>query len=384
MVPEIVFRRRHPRVHRLEVLHAGQLVVVGLLLGHDRFLLAGGNPQLGQHRGDFLNGRMLVGTTVVLVGVRGVAIYDLGTRVGWITLPFSFLSVHVAEVVGILLVEVLARKHSFEVRQCVFQGQSGSLQEQTVLQPPPVFQVLFSSQGYLELGHAQRHVLQVGRDGVGGQVETVRRALALEVIVLLGVYCGNVLKKPGGALQRRGGRNSTQQGQLAREVGAEFGGHQAQQLGLGNVGPAGPDKDLPVLNQVQRLRERDPVDVLLTAGNRQGILVQARRGGHDVRQEGFQLALGQDVGVRQDRFQGPRDGVGGLAVVEAVFQQGHFLRQDPPAKVLRPAVGQSQDKVRDSVFRGIVQFRQERVEVFLVLVRVDVAELELLDLFENL
>ena len=116
MVPEIVFRRHHSRVNHLEMFDAGELVIVGLLLRHDGFLFALVDSQFGQHLRHILDSRMLVGTTVVFVGVGCVAINDLGACVGRITLAFTLFSVHVAEIVGIFLVEILADKHAFEIR----------------------------------------------------------------------------------------------------------------------------------------------------------------------------------------------------------------------------------------------------------------------------
>ena len=325
---------------------------------------------------------VLVGTAVVFVGVRGVAVYDFRTGVGRITLAFSFLSVHVAEVIGIFLGEILAHKHAFKVHHCVFQGQSRSLQEQTVLQSSPVFQVLLFSEGYLELRHAQWHVLQVGRNGVGGQLESI--PLVLEVIVLLGVHGGDVLQKAGGALQGWSGRNSAQQGQLTREIGAELGGDQGQQFGFWNVGHSFLDEYLSMLDQVQGLRKRDAVDVLVATRDREWVLVQTRCGRQDHWQERFQLSLGQDVSLREHRLQGLRNGVVGLAVVQAIFEQGHFLGQNPASEVLRSAIGQSQHKMRNTVFCRVIQFRQKRIQMFLVFVGMNVAEFQLFNPFQNL
>mmetsp|Transcript_6121 Transcript_6121/g.13227 ORF Transcript_6121/g.13227 Transcript_6121/m.13227 type:complete len:282 (-) Transcript_6121:667-1512(-) len=279
MVSEIVFGRSYLRVNGLEVFDTSQLEILGLLLGHDGFLLARGHTQFGEHLGDLLDRRMLVGTAVVFVGVRGVAVDDLRARVRGIGLAFSFLSVHVTKIVGILLVEILTDKHAFEIRKGVIQGQSRSLQEQTVLQASPVLQVLFFSEGHLQLRHAQRHVLQMGRDVVGGQLEAVFGSVAA-VILLLGVHRGNVLQKARGSLERRSGWDGTQECQLPREIGAKPGRHQVEQFGFRDVGLARLDKDLSVLDQIQCLRKGNAVDglhvvVLVTGIDRQWILVQA-------------------------------------------------------------------------------------------------------------
>lgn len=138
---------------------------------------------------------------MVFVSVRGVAVYDYRTSARGIILTLSFLSVHMAEIVCIFLVEILAYKYAFEVCHSVFQGQSRTLQEQTVLQSSPVFQVFFFSEGYLELCHAQGHVLQMGRDVVSGQIRSICPNSVLSIIILLGVEVGDVFQKSRCALQ---------------------------------------------------------------------------------------------------------------------------------------------------------------------------------------
>lgn len=71
-------------------------------------------------------------------------------------------------------------------------------------------------------------------------------------------------------------------------------------------------------------------------------------------------------------------------MVQTVFEQCDFLGQDPSSKILRSAVGKSQDEMGNVVLCGIVQFGQERIEVFLVLIGMNVAEFQLFNLFQNL
>ncbi len=254
----------------------------------------------------------------MLVGIRSIAVDDFRARVGGIILAFSFLSVHVTPIVGIFLVEILASEHAFKVHHSVVQRQTGSLEEEPVLQSSPVLEMLFSAKGNLELRHAQWHVLQVAWNIVCVQLEPVRSALVL-VVVLLGVHGGDVLQKPGGALQRWSGRDGTQESQLSRKVGAEPGGYQAQQFGFWNVGHSFVDVYLSVLNQIQCLREWNAVDVLVASRYRQWVLVQTRGCSQDLWQKRFELALGQDMNIGQNGFESFCNSVAGLAVVQTIF-----------------------------------------------------------------
>ena len=117
MVPHVVHLDGRVRVHHLEVFHTGQLILMRLDLSHDRLLIP--NAQFAQQGRYFLQASMLVGASMVIVGIGCIGINNLTARIRRIVGPFSLFAIHVAPIVGIILVKVL-RKHAFKVHESVF------------------------------------------------------------------------------------------------------------------------------------------------------------------------------------------------------------------------------------------------------------------------
>ena len=129
---------------------------------------------------------MLVRTTMMFVHIRSVVIQHLSAVVGRIRCTFSLLTVHVADVVGIFLVEVFptTREHPFKIHQGIFQCQPSTLEEQTVLEPSPVLQMMVLLESNLKFGHTQRHILEMLGDVLCGQLHGTVTVVVTRIFIL--------------------------------------------------------------------------------------------------------------------------------------------------------------------------------------------------------
>jgi len=123
---------------------------------------------------------------VVVVGARHVAGDDLEAAVGRVRGALALLAVRVADVVRVLLVELVGRDDALgelapPELQALLQRQADALQEEDVLQAAVVLEVVVGLERLVQVAHAHRHGLEA------------ERVQALGRDVLLGLGVGEVL-----------------------------------------------------------------------------------------------------------------------------------------------------------------------------------------------
>ena len=264
---------------------------------------------------------------------------DPHAGVGRIVFASALFAVHVAEAVAVLLKKLVAghdlSEHAFPEDQGLVEIQPGALEEEAVLEPAPVLQLVVPPQPGVQLTHAQRHVPisrllhPVGGESLGG----------LGAEVLLGADPVEVPHHPthaGVLLQQTHSPGGL--GQSSRQTRAEPGHDGRDEAVQRHVGEAAQDQHLAGGHQGQRLGEGHLED---PSGSEARQLVSQRGG-----------LLGTNLLVLDAA--GPEELVaGGVGQgLETVSEEVRLLREEPGAQVLAAAEGQAQDEVADPVLGG--------------------------------
>ena len=126
-------------VSDLKVLDAGQLEVLAALVVEDLIALGGAaNLHLGKEGTKMLLVVVTVGTAVMISGVGRISKDNLGAVVRGVAGTLTLLTVHVPDVVRVVLVELLGRhdlaKLALEEEEGFLHGQTGTLEEESVLE----------------------------------------------------------------------------------------------------------------------------------------------------------------------------------------------------------------------------------------------------------
>ena len=404
-------------VSDLKVLDAGQLEVLAALVVEDLIALGGAaNLHLGKEGTKMLLVVVTVGTAVMISGVGRISKDNLGAVVRGVAGTLTLLTVHVPDVVRVVLVELLGRhdlaKLTLEEQEGFLHGQAGTLEEESVLESTPVLQLVVALETRVKLRHTQWHgplgvhVHVLGRELLGTEV-----GLVVGTVILAGVLLVHRLEE-GSDTSRltsdlrecRAGHNETL-GQSHAELGSDDGHDTAKR----NVGETSLDVGLTVGNQVQGLHKGYLVINLGDEfGRRHGLTTGTTRHREELLTEtvllGITDAIELETGPMEEGLKRTA-GLGGL--LEPVLEQGAFLREEPTAQILGAAVGGTEDEVRADILvlvavahllgrelaprgrrgRGGIDVKiglDGLVELHPVGLAGDVACLELLDLAEDL
>ena len=404
-------------VSDLKVLDAGQLEVLAALVVEDLVALGGAaNLHLGKEGTKMLLVVVTVGTAVMISGVGGISKDNLGAVVRGVAGTLALLTVHVSDVVRVVLVELLGRhdlaKLALEDEEGFLHGQTGTLEEESVLESTPVLQLVVALETRVKLGHTQRHgplgihVHVLGRELLGTEV-----GLVVGTVILAGVLLVHRLEEgsdtsrlTGNLGECRAGHNEAL-GQSHAELGSDD-GHDATKR---DVGETSLDVGLTVGNQVQGLHKGYlVVDLGDEFGRRHGLTTGTTRHREELLTETILLGITDAIKLETGPMEEGLKRTAGLGcLLEPVLEQGAFLREEPAAQVLGAAVGGTEDEVRADVLvlvavahllgrelaprgrrgRGGIDVKvglDGLVELHPVGLAGDVASLELLDLAEDL
>ena len=347
------------RVGDLKVLHTGQLEVLAALLVEDLIPVGGAaNLHLGEEGAEVLLVVVAVGAAVMIPGVGRVAQDDLGTVVRGVAGALALLAVHVADVVRVVLVELLGRhdlaKFALEEEEGFLHGQAGTLEEESVLEPAPVLQLVVALEAGVELRHAQRHgPLGVHVDVLGGELLGAEVGLVVGPVVLAGVLLVHRFEEGADAGRLAGdlGEGRAGQDEALGQGHAELGPDDGHDAAEGDVGESGLDVGLAVGNEIQSLDKGDPVVNLGDEfGGRHGLATGPAGDGEELLTEAVLLGIADaielETGPVEEGLQRAA-GLGGL--LQPVLEQRAFLREEPAAQVLGAAVRGPQDEMRADV-----------------------------------
>ena len=347
------------RVGDLKVLHTGQLEVLAALLVEDLIPVGGAaNLHLGEEGAEVLLVVVAVGAAVMIPGVGRVAKDDLGTVVRGVAGALALLPVHVADVVRVVLVELLGRhdlaKFALEEEEGFLHGQAGTLEEESVLEPAPVLQLVVALEAGVELRHAQRHgPLGVHVDVLGGELLGAEVGLVVGPVVLAGVLLVHRFEEGADAGRLAGDLREGRAGQdeALGQGHAELGPDDGHDAAEGDVGESGLDVGLAVGNEIQSLDKGDPVVNLGDEfGGRHGLATGPAGDGEELLTEAVLLGIADaielETGPVEEGLQRAA-GLGGL--LQPVLEQRAFLREEPAAQVLGAAVRGPQDEMRADV-----------------------------------